>query len=285
MRSVFVDMLAAFKREAPRPIHRPAPKGNLLLEVDIFDPHFGKLCWHKESGADYDLKIAEREYGSALEGLITRAAGHKIERILYPVGNDFFHVDNANNQTQAGTPQDCDGRWQKAFSEGRAAVKDSIDRLRKIAPVDVVMIAGNHDPERVFYLGEVLSGWFYRTPGVTINNAPSQRKYYRYGENLIGFTHGKFEKHTNLPLIMATEAKEDWAATKFREFHIGHFHKLHTMSFLPVQEFNSIRVRTLSSLTPPDAWHKSMGYEGLRAAQGFIWDKADGCVSNISFNA
>jgi len=286
-KNLFADMLAEFKKQAPTVKQSIRPKASgapCLFEVDIFDPHFGKLCWGKESGRDYDLKIAAVEYGRAVEGLIARAAGHRIERILYPIGNDFFHTDQGN-ATTAGTEQDCDGRWQKSFVAGRVAVLQSIMRLREIAPVDILMIPGNHDTQKVFYLGEVLSGYLSKTSGVAVNNSPNLRKYYRYGANLIGLTHGNNEKHSDLPLIMATETGADWSATKFREFHIGHHHKLKTISFLPSQEYNSIRVRTLSSLTPPDAWHKKMGYEGLRAANAFIWDKRDGCVAALSFNA
>ena len=282
VKSVFDDMLKAFKGVS---VHRGTthgPSSGMLFEVDIFDPHWGKLCWAKETGHNYDISIASEKYGAALEGLISRASGFDISRILYVVGNDFFHVDNGLNQTTKGTAQDVDGRWQKAFVEGRKAVAESILRLNQIAPVDVLMVSGNHDEEKVFYLGEVLSGIFAKTKGVTVDNEPMMRKYYHYGQNLIGFTHGNCEKHANLPLIMATEKPEEWAKSRYREFHIGHYHQLKTISFLPVQEFNTIRVRTLSSLTPPDAWHKKMGYEGLRSANGFIWDKEEGMVGSVS---
>jgi hypothetical protein len=45
---------------------------------------------------------------------------------------------------------------------------------------------------------------------------------------------------------------------------------------------NTIRVRTLSSLTPPDAWHKKMGYEGLKSANGFLWDEHEGLVATVN---
>lgn len=284
LRKVFDEILSKFHQAAPTPARVRYPKGaGCLFEVDIFDPHFGKLCWGKETGADYDLKIATRIYGEAAEGLLQRASGFPIRKILLPIGNDHFHVDNAQSTTAKGTLQDSDGRWQKSFTDGRAAAMWLIQRVRKIAPVHVIMVPGNHDPQRLFYLGEVLQAWFRNTPGVEIDNRPAARKYYRHGQNLIGFTHGNEEKHRDLPLLMATEASADWAASKFREFHVGHFHHQKTTSFLPVQEFNTILVRILSSLTPPDAWHKLKGYEGLRAAHGFLWDPALGCIGQVSY--
>ena len=281
-RKVFDAMLEQFKKAAPVWGVGHKKKGGLLFEVDIFDPHFGKLCWKPEVGTNYDLDIASHQYGAALDGLVKRASGFDIGRILYVVGNDFFHVDNGLNTTTKGTAQDVEGRWQKAFVEGRKAVVESILKLNQIAPVDVLMVSGNHDTEKVFYLGEVLSGIFSKTKCVTVDNAPMMRKYYHWGQNLIGFTHGNCEKHANLPLIMATEQPKMWADSKFREFHVGHYHQLKTTSFLPVQEFNSIRVRILSSLTPPDAWHKKMGYEGLKSANAFLWDEQEGLVGTVN---
>jgi len=280
------ELLAEFKTHSPvrKKVRYPKTAGN-LLEVDIFDPHFGKLCWSDEVRKNYDLKIAAAEYGAAVTGLLHRTKGFDISRIVYPVGNDFFHADNINNTTTAGTTQDVDGRWQKSFVNGRKAVIAAILELREIAPVDILMIPGNHDTERVFYLGEVLAGWMSRTPGVTVNNKPTFRKYYHFGKNLIGYTHGNCEKPANLPLIMATEEPVAWSHTKFREFHTGHIHHKRTMNFFTAQEFNSIRVRSLSSLTPADAWHHKMGYEGLRSASAFVWNETEGCIGEFSHNA
>ena len=278
-------LLTEFRKSAPKSKPLKYRRGEHLLEVDIFDPHFGKLCWAPETGQNYDLKLAAIGYEQAVDGLLARAKGFDIDRILFPLGNDFFHTDSSSPTTSAGTPQDVDGRWQKSWLAGRVAARNAILRLREVAPVDVVMVPGNHDHDRVFYLGDALEGWLSKTPGVTINNLPSLRKYFRYGGNLIGLTHGHAEKHANLPLIMATESAAAWAATKFREFHLGHWHSLKTIHFQPVTEFNGIRVRILSSLTPPDAWHKKMGYEGLRSANAFVWHKSEGCVAQFSFNA
>ena len=69
----------------------------------------------------------------------------------------------------------------------------AIDRLRPIAPVQVVMVTGNHDTQRLYYLGDVLEAWFRNTKDVAVDNSPRQRKYFRYHGNLIGFTHGHNE--------------------------------------------------------------------------------------------
>lgn len=287
-RGILGDLLASFKVKGSEGARRNPSKsktdGERLLELSIFDLHFGKLAWAQEAGQDYDVRIAESVYGQAVDSLLARTKSLDISRILLPVGNDFFNVDNAAGTTAAGTPQNEDGRWQRSFILGRKMMVKAIERMREICPVDVVMVSGNHDTERLFYLGDVLEAWFNSAEDVSIDNSPLMRKYYNFGSNLIGLTHGNNEKHKNLPLIMATEVPELWAATKYREFHIGHWHHKSELHFQPVSEHNGIRVRVIPSLCPPDAWHKSKGYEGLRAAEAYVWDKNQGCIAQYSFN-
>lgn len=260
---------------------KTAAKKN-LLELSIFDLHFGKLCWGQECGEDWDSKIAEHTYLQAVDELLARTNSMDVGHILLPIGNDFFNVDNAANTTTAGTPQSEDGRWQKSFVTGRKMMVHAIERVREVAPVSLIMVSGNHDYERLFYLGDVLEAWFHKTADVDVNNTAVQRKYFQWGECLLGFTHGNNEKHKDLPLIMATEAKEQWAKTRFREFHVGHWHQKREMHFQPVVEQNGIRVRIIPSLCPPDAWHKSKGYEGLRAAEAYVWSPEHGNVAQFS---
>jgi hypothetical protein len=276
-------LLEEFRKQAPTHTGKPVKRKGCLLELSIFDLHLGKLCWAPEVGSSYDVRIAESGFYEAIDALLERAKGFPIERILLPTGNDFFNVDGHANQTTAGTPQREDGRWQKSFIVGRKMLVDTILRLRKIAPVDVVMISGNHDTERVFYLGDTLAGWFHKTDGVTVDNSPTMRKYYRWGASLIGFTHGGEEKHKDLPLIMATEKPKEWAETKFRELHLGHWHHKSEIHWQPVQEFNGIRVRVIPSLCPADDWHRLKGYEGLRAAEAYVWDREQGCIGSFSY--
>jgi hypothetical protein len=283
-KALIQEMLKAFAKQAPTIRFKPGKTKGVLLEISIFDLHLGKLIWAPESGQNYDVKISQSAFTESLETLLERTKGWPVERILFPVGNDFFNVDGQDQETTAGTPQHEDVRWQKSFVLGRKLMMDAILRLRSIAPVDVLMVAGNHDTERVFYLGDALSGWLSKTNGVTVDNGPALRKYYQWGKCMIAFAHGKEEKMKNLPMLMASEQSQMWGATKFREAHIGHWHHKKEIHFQPVDEFNGTRVRIIPSLCPADAWHKMKGYEGLRAAEAFLWDKHGGNVGGFSFN-
>ena len=196
-------------------------------------------------------------------------------------GNDFLNTDHLGRTTTAGTPQDEAIRYQESFLRGRQLLVRAIDRLRQIAPVQVVMVTGNHDTQRLYYLGDVLEAWFRNTKDVAVDNSPRQRKYFRYHGNLIGFTHGHNEKHFDLPLLLATEQPEGWAASRHREFHLGHFHSRKHKMFVPSFDRAGVLVRILPSLCPPDAWHSAMGYNARLAAEALYFDPEQGCVANF----
>jgi hypothetical protein len=139
---------------------------------------------------------------------------------------------------------------------------------RTIAPVDVVMVSGNHDYQRVFYLGVFLEASFAGSSHVAIQNDATQRKYYAWGATLLGFTHGDKEKQEELPLIMAAERPEMWAASSTREWHLGHEHKE------KVRSKCGVVTRVIPSLCPPESWHASRGYvSGQRQACAFAYDR------------
>lgn len=261
-------------RFAPKYIKINYPKINngCLFEYDLFDVHVGRLTWDEESGENYDLKIAQEMIEGVTGKILSKIGGYSIGRILLPLGNDFFNVDNKNDTTVHGTPQQEDTRWQKTFRRGREICVKLIDTLSQIAPVDVLVVAGNHDEQRSFYLGDSLECWYHNSKDVNVDNRAMPRKYYRFGQNLIGFTHGYYEKLDKLPFIMAAEATSDFAETKYREWHTGDKHKKQDKT----DESNGMTVRILSALAAADAWTFNKGYKGERAATGFIWDPQNG---------
>lgn len=244
-------------------------KGGRLLEIAAFDLHLGKLGWKPEAGGDYDIKIAREVFFSALKELVARALKQgPVSRILFPVGNDYLTIDSDNNETTAGTPQDVDSRFAKIYREGRKILVEAIEYLRQIAPVDVLVVAGNHDNQSMFHLGDALECWFHAHTDVKINNDPISRKYYRFGKVMICFCHGNLEKHDKLPNLAAVEEPAMWAATVWREWHTGHFHHE------SVKEHMGTNVRILPSLSGADRYHHDHGYVGAkRIAQGFLFNE------------
>ena len=276
------------------PINPTKNEENNLLEVSVFDLHLGKLCWAGETFENYDTKIASKRFLNAIENLLHKASVFEFSRILFPVGNDFFNSDTILNTTTKGTPQDEDLRWQKTFDVGIRLLVDGINMLKQIGvPVDVVVIPGNHDFERSYYMGKYLEAWFNNDPQVDINNGASPRKYYHFGNLLLGLTHGSEEKESSLPMIMANdfESKPLWSLTKFHEWHLGHYHRQKNNKYTVIDKSKMIdeelgvTVRYLSSLTGTEEWHHSKGFIGqVKAADAFIWNFETGLIAHLMDN-
>lgn len=253
--------------------------GNLYL-IGIPDIHMGKLASDSFTNwGDYDSNIAKELFNKALEDLIIKVSGFNIDRFLFPVGNDLLHVNNDNNTTAAGTLQDTDSRVSKMFNNSVSLMTIAIEKLCKFRPVDVIIVRSNHDYDTIMYVGEVLKAYFKDNKNVTINNSPTQRKYYVYGKNLLGFTHGNEEKHASLPLIMCNEQKENWSNTDFRFWITGHYH------FTQLKDYQGVKVCILPSISGSDRWHVSKGYVGAqRGAVGMLFNKNDGLIAEFWFN-
>lgn len=259
------------------------PSGNFLYEVEMPDIHFGKLTWAEESGEDGDLKLQTESAKKVLSELLSYTNHFPVEKILFPIGNDYYNVDNNLNTTTHGTPQQEDTRWRKSFKEGWQLASDMINMCLQVAPVDVLVIGGNHDEQRSFYLGEVLSALYKNTKHVNIDNSAKMRKYYKYGVNLIGLTHGYYEKTRQLKELMAFEVPQMWAETTYREWHTGDKHHKEDWVHKTHEEHNGVVIRILRSLTTVDAWHYNKGYVGaLKASESFLWDKNNGLKAQFT---
>ena len=258
----------------------PAPKARkytaldtnpIVYEISLPDIHYGKET-------DEDVKTAEDHFMDSVKELHGRASGLSIERFLLPIGNDGMNSEGMRKTTTKGTPQNDSIDWQKSFIGYTKLIINAANYLAEYAPVDIVIVQGNHDFERMFYAGEVLSAWFKNDHDVTVDNGLDSRKYYEYGVNMIMFTHGDKEKAAEMPLIMATEQPVMFSRTKFREVHCGHLHKE------MVNEYRGIKVRFIPSICANDSWHKLMGYQSLRCAQAYIWNKEKGCEGYLQVN-
>lgn len=251
-----------------------------MLELSLPDAHVGKLAWGCETGyEDYDSRLAVQAFDTATATLLARAGGYAYDEIVLVVGNDLLHADTKNGTTTAGTPLDIDSRYHRNFVTVCEMITRSILAARKRTPrVRVVMIPGNHDTLSVWHLGHSLECLFKGDACVTIDNAPTMRKYLRHGKVMLMLTHGNTGKLSNYPLLMATEQPEMFGATEFREAHTGDKHQVH------LQELHGVRVRILPALCPADSWHSEKHFVGnLRSAEAYIWHKDDGLVGTAVY--
>jgi len=261
-----------------------ASQKNQLLEISIPDLHIGKLAHREESGEDYDIKIAVERYKTAIDQLLSRVNLSHVGKILLPIGNDIIQIDNNQNTTTAGTRVDTDGRYFKIVRSVKQLLIETINRLSTIAAVDVMVVPGNHDSQTTFLIGEILEAYYSKSHNVEIYNGASLRKYYKFGDTGMLFTHGDKEKHTSLGMIFAAENPKLWADTKYRFIKLGHLHHNKKINYIATQDYQGFQIQVLPSLSGSDSWHFNHGYISLKQAKAFLYELKAGLIGEFTYS-
>jgi len=126
---------------------------------------------------------------------------HKFERVMFCLGQDLLHSNGVNNSTAKGTVVDCDGRFFRTYGAARRVMIETIEKLRQIAPVDVLVVPGNHD-RSIWQLADSIECWYHGQKDVKIDNAPTLRKYYSFGKCGWMITHGDLGKSLSIRLCL-----------------------------------------------------------------------------------
>lgn len=253
----------------------PAPAlcdDEILSVYPMGDPHFGMYAWGRETGQPFDLEIAERLTRAAIDRVVASAPSSK-QALILELG-DFFHADNNTARTPGhGNQLDVDSRWQKVMQVGLRSMVYVIQRtLEKHKEVVVRIVQGNHDPHSSVALALALDAYFYCEPRVKVDLSPAPYWYFRFGNVLIGVTHGDLCKTDKLPGIMACDEPQAWGATSHRYFYHGHIH--HDS----VKELPGCMIESFRTLAAKDAWHNASGYRAGRDMKVIIHHKQFGEV-------
>jgi hypothetical protein len=250
----------------------PKSAGKYTGVFSIPDIHLGKLAHGEETRrGNYDTKIAEGLFITALQALVDRAAPMGLSEAVFVVGNDMLNTDNAEGTTTGGTRQDVDTRIHRTYRTAQRMLVTSIDYLLGITQkVRVVVCPGNHDALLTWTVGELLKAYYRDSDRVEILNEPSKRQYVKIGATLLMFTHGDKVKIGELDRIMTREVPELYAECDHHEILIGHFHQE------KVKDTMGIITRIIPSLCEADAWHSAMGYFSKRGAQSLIYHEKNG---------
>ena len=187
----------------------------------------------------------------------------KDKKITIPIGSDFFHVDTYTGTTTKGTLQDMSGTPGDIMEGGARLMREVVDLCRAVAPVELVMLEGNHDRLVGSMLFMYLSAVYEDFSDVLAVNCTKPQVFISYGKNLIGFAHGDGIKRVkDLGGLMAMIEPEKWASCPHRTFYTGNYH----FEKVEVDEFFSVVKRQLPSLSGTDRWHSIHGYTNTRKA-------------------
>jgi hypothetical protein len=271
VRETIADFVSAIK-PAKATYTPKRTNSDLCVAYCIGDAHLGLYSWGAETGADFDLQIAQRDLMAAADRLVS-ATPTSDEAIIVQLG-DFYHADDSKNETpNSGNKLDVDSRFPKVIRAGISTMRYMIDRaLEKHKLVRVRNVAGNHDPHSSITLTEALIGYYSKEPRVIVEDSPKAFFVFRFGSNLIGITHGHTGKPDRMPGILAVDGQKHWSECEFRYVWHGHIHNK------KVFEEMGVIVESFRTLAAKDAWHAEAGYRAGREMQAIVLHKDFGEV-------
>jgi hypothetical protein len=247
-------------------VDRANSKDYVDVEISISDYHLAK----RNVDGDNDISTRALRYVNVAQSLIDKVeACYNINTVVLPISNDFFHTDNYQHQTTNGTPQDTIMDYADEYEVGFAILVDTINMLRKhSSTVKVVLVQGNHDRTKSFYLAHALDVFFKDELDVEFIREHSVVKGLTLGNTFIGWHHGNC-KLEDLPLLFATHPKysHQFGDAVYREVHTGDKH--HYMA----KEVKGVRIQQMPSLSGTDRWHLDNNFvHSVRAALALVYD-------------
>ncbi len=269
----------AMQDDIPRAAPIQAPKNvtsSLCNLYTLTDCHMGMLAWHKEGGADWDLRIAERVLTGCFEQMVSSAPPAKVG-IVNQLG-DFLHSDNFSQMTPTnGHLLDVDGRFSKIVGATIRVLRRIVDlALSKHEEVHLILAEGNHDIASSVWLRGMFKALYENEPRLKVNDSELPYYVYQHGKTMLGFHHGHLKKNDSIPLTFAAMYPEMWGSTTKRYVHTGHRHHKDE------REHAGVTVCQHPTLTARDAYAARYGYLSERAALAITYHAVHGEVSRVT---
>lgn len=263
-------------REAPAPLTVGRFDASLLNCYVITDYHLGALSWGEETGADWDLNIAEDTLVAWFSRAIEQSPA--AETALLAQISDFLHWDGFDPVTPAHRNLlDADTRFPKLVRVAIRVLRRVIRMLLAKHPkVHIIMADANHDPASQVWLREWLSVLYEDDSRVTVDTSPSPYNVFEFGKVAIFTHHGHKRKVTNVAEVLAAKFREIYGRTKYAYAHMGHLHSV------DVKENNLMIVEQHRTLAAPDAYAARGGWLSGRDAKVITYHKDFGEVGRIT---
>lgn len=273
--------LAAIERSLDRLQHgipavpeiRPPKISRKAIDVanihTITDFHYGMLAWHKEGGADWDLKIATDHMIKGFKGMLENSP--KAHTGYYLNLGDFLHFDGYLPVTpQSGHILDADSRFPKIVD---AAVDTMLlvigMMLKKYKHVKVINLQGNHDMSSSFWLQKICEVAYRNNGRVSVETPEGVEveKLYlpywgdRFGDYGLYGHHGHKKNLKQQFAVYPNLFREIWGSTKSGYAYTGHWHHEHVI------EENGLRAQMLRTMAAKDAYSSHGAYFAERSLQ------------------
>lgn len=233
---------------------------DIIPWIQIGDAHLGMLAHEAETGANFDLKIAERELCTGIAMLIEQAP--QVSRMVIQDVGDFTHYENMSGVTEAsGHALDLDGRFPKMVEVYARVMRYIIDKaLEKANVVDVIINQGNHSRTNDIWMATLLRHVYAPSGRVNVLNNHSPFIAYRMGNTFVMCHHSDKCRPQRLASVMSTDFAKDWGETDYRYIDIGHIH--HGMV---LKEHPGVHIESWNQLAARDKWAHDGGYRSRQS--------------------
>lgn len=251
---------------------------NTFTVLPLVDWHVGLMAWARETGENYDLKIAREVIMMAMASVISQSPPSK-HAIILGLG-DMLHFDGFTPVTErSGNFLDTDGRYPKVLRAALDMIRETIHlALQRFETVEVCILPGNHDDRSAVALSLAFSLFFENDERVTFDDSPSRFWWKRIGKVFLGATHGDKTKMRDLPLVMAADNPQDWADSTYRRVYTGHIH--HESAI----EEGGVLVTSMRSPVAKDAYHSFSKYRSGRSVYSDTYDVSGRMASSVKVN-
>jgi hypothetical protein len=256
----------------------PAPEyadDDLLTIYPLADVHLGLMSWGKETGADYDTRIAADRVAEWV-GRCVAASPASGTAILLDVG-DLTHANDQTNQTPRSKHQlDTDTRHFKTIQTAIQTLAIAADMLAaRHARVVIRILPGNHNPEAYLAIMFALGQRYRENPRVEVQEVPGEFFAYEHGDVMICAHHGDKSKADRMVFFMADEYAPMWGRTRYRFLFTGHMH--HHKS----QDIGGVHHEQLRAVTERDAYAVSNAYTSRAQLQAITYHRTRGEVQRV----
>lgn len=266
--------------DLPRVKPIPAPKrvlSDIMNVLTFTDYHLGMAARAAETGADWDLDIAEKLCIASAQDMLARAPQGK--KLLLNIQGDFLHFDSQRPVTPThGHVLDAASSYSHMVEVGIRVIRALIDLgLQTHSEVEVVMCQGNHDLASMVLFRHAFTAIYDREPRVTINASHTPYYVVEFGKVMIGIHHGHMKKNEGLPLLFAARYAQVWGRTTKRYGLAGHRHHEER------KEHAGMKVLQLPTLAPGDKHSSDGGWDSEREASLFTFHSDYGKISEVVF--
>jgi len=212
----------------PWPVVKAPKKVNadLCSVYTITDYHIGAYSWNEETGADWDIKIAEDTLYKAFGDMINGTPDS--EQAVFVQMGDFLHWDGLTSVTPLNRHVlDSDGRYPKLVQVAVETCVRAVEMLlHKHKHVHVVMCEGNHDLTGSVWLQAIMKMAFKKNKRVTVDDSVFPYYSFTWGNVFLGWHHGHLTKIRGLAGKFFSEPRfrGQMANTEHIYISTGHYH-------------------------------------------------------------